>query len=84
MYLVNKNCNFLIETKNKSSINHCKLNAGVAQLVRALRLVSGGVLRIDDYGHFKGAKITVDNFFKENKNIWMYKVDYTCRLIIKS
>ena len=48
------------------------------------RLVSGGVLIIDDYGHFKGAKIAVDNFFKDKKNIWMHRVDYTCRLIIKS
>ena len=47
------------------------------------RLVSGGVLIIDDYGHFKGAKIAVDNFFKNKKNIWMHRVDYTCRLIVK-
>ena len=47
------------------------------------RLVSGGVLIIDDYGHFKGAKIAVDNFFKDKKNIWMHRVDYTCRLIVK-
>ena len=47
------------------------------------RLVSGGVLIIDDYGHFKGAKIAVDNFFKDKKSIWMHRVDYTCRLILK-
>ena len=46
-------------------------------------LSRGGVLIIDDYGHFKGAKIAVDNFFKEQKNILMHRVDYTCRLIIK-
>ncbi len=47
------------------------------------RVVSGGVIIIDDYGHFKGAKLAVDNFFKNNNNIWMHRVDYTCRLIIK-
>lgn len=47
------------------------------------RLVKGGVLIIDDYGHFKGAKIATDNFFKDEKKIWMHRVDYTCRLMIK-
>ncbi|MDB9738830.1 TylF/MycF family methyltransferase [Candidatus Pelagibacter sp.] len=47
------------------------------------KLVSGGVLIIDDYGHFKGAKVAVDNYFKNKKDIWMHRVDYTCRLIIK-
>ena len=46
-------------------------------------LSNGGVLIVDDYGHFKGAKIAVDNFFKDKKNILMHRVDYTCRLIIK-
>ena len=47
------------------------------------KLNNGGVLIIDDYGHFKGARVAVDNFFKDKKNIWMHRVDYTCRLIIK-
>lgn len=47
------------------------------------RLSKGGVLIIDDYGHFKGAQTAVDNYFKDKKNIWMHRVDYTCRLIIK-
>ena len=46
------------------------------------RLQKGGVLIIDDYGHFQGAKKAVDEFFK-GKDIWMHYVDYTCRLIIK-
>ena len=46
------------------------------------RLVSGGVLHIDDYGHCPGVKKAVDEFF-ENQNIWMHRVDYTCRYIIK-
>lgn len=47
------------------------------------RLIEGGVLIIDDYGHFQGARTAVDNFFKDKKKIWMHRVDYTCRLIIK-
>ncbi len=47
------------------------------------RLVKGGVLIIDDYGHFKGAKTAVDEYFKNTKNIWMHRIDYTSRLIIK-
>ena len=47
------------------------------------RLVSGGVLIIDDYGHFKGAKKAVDDYFS-GRDIWLHYVDYTCRLLIKS
>ena len=47
------------------------------------KLIKGGVLIIDDYGHFKGAKIAVDNYFQDKKSIWMHRVDYTCRLMIK-
>ncbi|MGL3826981.1 TylF/MycF/NovP-related O-methyltransferase [Candidatus Pelagibacter communis] len=47
------------------------------------KVESGGVIIIDDYGHFKGAKLAVDDYFKNQTNIWMHRVDYTCRLIIK-
>jgi O-methyltransferase len=46
------------------------------------RLVISGVLFIDDYGHFKGAKQAVDEYFK-NQNIWLHYIDYSCRVIIK-
>ncbi len=42
-----------------------------------------GVLMIDDYGHHLGCKKAVDEYFK-NKNIWMHRIDYTARLIIKN
>ncbi len=42
----------------------------------------GGVIIIDDYGHWGGAKKAVDEFFKD-KYVWMHYVDYACRLIIK-
>jgi O-methyltransferase len=45
-------------------------------------LAKGGVLIIDDYGHFQGAKKAVDDYFAKQK-IWLKYVDYTCRLYIK-
>ncbi len=48
------------------------------------KLVKGGVLIIDDYGHWQGCKKAVDEYFLEN-NIQMLlsRVDYTCRIGIK-
>ena len=48
------------------------------------RLVSGGVLIIDDYGHFRGARKAVDEYFARNKEkILFQRVDYTARMAIK-
>ena len=48
------------------------------------RLVSGGVLIIDDYGHFQGAKKAVDEYFKNiNEEPLMHRIDYSGRMIIK-
>jgi hypothetical protein len=46
-------------------------------------LEPGGVLIIDDYGHFSGARKAVDEYFR-NQEIWMHYVDYTCRLVMKN
>lgn len=46
------------------------------------RLSPGGVLIMDDYGHWQGAKQAVDEFF-EGHFAWLHRVDYTCRLYIK-
>lgn len=46
------------------------------------RLETGGVLIIDDYGNYKGARKAVDEYFK-NKPFLIY-VDHTCRLLIKT
>jgi O-methyltransferase len=32
------------------------------------RLVSGGILILDDYGHWEGAKVAVDEYFQSNGN----------------
>lgn len=46
------------------------------------RLEKDGVLIIDDYGHFKGARKAVDEYFK-TKPFLIY-VDHTCRLLINN
>jgi hypothetical protein len=46
-------------------------------------LEPGGVLIIDDYGHYQGARKAVDEYF-QNGTPWMHYVDYSCRLMIKS
>ena len=44
----------------------------------------GGVLIVDDYGHFSGAKKAVDQYFsKANVKPLMNRIDYSGRLIIK-
>src|SRR5262249_51478675 len=48
------------------------------------RLVSGGVLIIDDYGHYRGARKAVDEYFAPNKEkILFQRIDYTARMAIK-
>ena len=49
------------------------------------RLVSGGVLIIDDYGHWKGCRKAVDEYFAQAgaRPPLLHRVDYTCRQGIK-
>lgn len=48
------------------------------------RLVEGGVLIIDDYGHWQGARKAVDEYLEENKiSILLSRIDYTGRIAIK-
>lgn len=46
------------------------------------RLVPGGIMIIDDYGHWMGCKKAVDEYF-EGHPPSMMKIDYTCRMIVK-
>ena len=46
------------------------------------KLVSGGILHIDDYGICPGVRTAVDEYFI-NKKIWLHRIDLTCRLVIK-
>ncbi len=46
------------------------------------RLSKGGILHIDDYGICPGVKSAVDEFFL-NSDIWLHRVDLSCRYLIK-
>ena len=44
------------------------------------RMVKGGVLIIDDYGHFQGARKAVDEYFEKEKiKMYLHRVNYTVR-----
>jgi O-methyltransferase len=46
------------------------------------RLVPGGVLIVDDYGHWRGARKAVDEYFKSAPMLWS-RIDYTARMTLK-
>ncbi len=49
------------------------------------RLVRGGVLIIDDYGHWQGARKAVDDYFaSHNLTYLLHRIDYTGRLLVKT
>jgi hypothetical protein len=48
------------------------------------QLVNKGVIIIDDYGAWEGAKIAVDEYFGEKKKILLNRIDYTGRIAIKN
>jgi len=49
------------------------------------KLEKGGVLIIDDYGHWKGARKAVDEFLLENNvRMFLSRVDYSARIGIKA
>jgi len=49
------------------------------------RLVPGGILVLDDYGHFRGAKKAVDDYFRKLPVApYLSRVDYTGRIGIKT
>ncbi len=48
------------------------------------RLASGGILIIDDYGHWKGAREAVDRYICEHGlRIFLSRTDYTGRIAVK-
>src|SRR5262249_28315332 len=48
------------------------------------RLCPNGVLIIDDYGHWKGAREAVDDYFaKQELRPFLSRLDYSGRLVIK-
>ena len=47
------------------------------------RLAPGGVLIVDDYGHWAGCKRAVDEYFEANGPIFFSRTDYTGRAGVK-
>ncbi len=48
------------------------------------RLSSGGVLIVDDYGHWKGSRQATDEFIAETPEFGLLtRIDYTGRLSVK-
>jgi O-methyltransferase len=48
------------------------------------RVSQGGVLIIDDYGHWLGQKKAVDEYFQEHgTKIFLNRIDYSCRAGVK-
>lgn len=48
------------------------------------RLAKGGVLIIDDYGHWQGARKAVDEYLEKNQiKILLNRIDYTGRIAVK-
>jgi hypothetical protein len=46
------------------------------------RLVGGGVLIVDDYGHYRGARQAVEEHFARNP-VLLHRIDYTGRCVVK-
>jgi hypothetical protein len=47
-------------------------------------LGDGGVLIVDDYGHYEGARQAVDEFFAERgETVLLQRIDYTGRMAVK-
>ena len=48
------------------------------------RLSVGGVLIVDDYGHWEGARRAVDQYIREgNLRLLLNRIDYTGRICVK-
>ena len=47
-------------------------------------LAEGGVLIIDDYGFWRGARRAVDDYFEQHQSILLARVDETGRMGIKA
>ena len=48
------------------------------------KLQVGGVIIVDDYGHWKGCKKAVDEYFRDKKNIFFQQVDYSGVIGVKT
>ena len=54
------------------------------ELIHLSPLLSpGGVLIINDYGHWQGSRKAVDEYFAEqNRRVYLYRIDYSGRTTV--
>lgn len=49
------------------------------------KLVKGGIIIIDDYGHWTGCRKAIDEYISNNNiKLFLTRVDYTCRIGVKT
>jgi O-methyltransferase len=46
-------------------------------------LVNKGILLIDDYGAWQGSRIATDEYFSKKRGVFLNRIDYAGRLVIK-
>ena len=47
-------------------------------------LNTSGIMVIDDYGHWQGARRAVDEYFRErDEKVYLHRIDYTGRMLVK-
>jgi O-methyltransferase len=46
------------------------------------KLSRGGILIIDDYGHYPGQKAAADEYFA-TRPVMLHRIDYSCRTVVK-
>ena len=48
------------------------------------RIVEGGILIVDDYGHYQGQRQAVDEYFGSiGRKPLLHRIDYSCRVMVK-
>jgi len=89
LYVVGDVCETLLQEKNiPEKISLLRLDTDwYKSTIKELevlfpKLSSKGVLIVDDYGHWKGSKKAVDEYFN-NQDITLEKIDYTGVRLIK-
>ena len=78
-----------LKTQRPSKISLLRLDTDWDELTKAeletlYPLLSvGGILIIDDYGHWEGARTAVDEFFAQRPSVLLNRISYAVRVVVK-